>query len=253
MRLGRIDPRVCIIVSDTGKGISPDFLPYIFDRFRQADTSSVRRYGGLGLGLGLVKYLVELHGGTIEATSPGEGHGATFKVLLPVRAVSAPLGEAEGAPVAVSGFEEMTLLAGVRALVVDDETDARELVQSALAQYGANVVAASSAAEAYELITAAPAREPPNVIVADLGMPDEDGFSLLRRVREWERERGLYTPAVALTSYGRVEDRVSALRAGFQTHIAKPVEPAELAAVIASLVKRRVELALDLLDEANQS
>jgi CheY-like chemotaxis protein len=238
VRLERIDPRVCIIVSDTGKGISPDFLPYIFERFRQADMSSVRKYGGLGLGLALVKYLVELHGGTIEATSPGEGLGATFKVFLPVRAVSAPLGEAERAPVVASGFEETTLLAGVRALVVDDETDARELVKSTLAQHGAHVVTANSAAEAYELITETPSPESPNVIVADLRMPDEDGFSLLRRVREWERERGLYTPAVALTAYGRVEDRVSALTVGFQTHVAKPAEPAELVAVIANLVKR---------------
>ncbi len=237
VRLERIDPCVCITVSDTGNGISPDFLPCIFDRFRQADMSSVRKYGGLGLGLALVKYLVELHGGTIEASSLGEGQGATFKVLLPVRAVSAPLGEAKGAPVPVSGFEETTLLAGVRALVVDDEADARELVKATLAQYGASVVAATSAAEAYKLITEAPAQEPPDVIVADLGMPDEDGFSLLRRVREWEHERGLHTPAVALTAYGRVEDRVNVLMAGFQTHIAKPAEPAELVTVIASLVK----------------
>jgi PAS domain S-box-containing protein len=238
VRLERIDPHACVIVSDTGKGISPDFLPYIFDRFRQADASRVRKYGGLGLGLSLVKYLVELHGGTIEATSAGEDQGATFKVLLPVRAVSSPLGEDEGAPVAVSGLEETIMLTGVRAMVVDDETDARELVESALAQYGADVVAASSAAEAYELIAAAPTRERPDVMVTDLGMPDEDGFSLLRRVREWERERGLYIPAVALTAYGRTEDRVRALRAGFQTHVAKPVEPAELAVVITSLVRR---------------
>jgi CheY-like chemotaxis protein len=238
VRLERLDPHICVIVSDTGKGVSPDFLPYIFDRFRQADASRVRRYGGLGLGLALVKYLVELHGGTIEAASAGEGQGATFKVLLPVRAVSSPLAEDEGAPVAVSSLEGTITLAGVRAMVVDDETDARELVESALSQYGADVVAASSAAEAYELITAAPTRERPDVMVADLGMPDEDGFSLLRRVREWELERGLYTPAVALTAYGRVEDRVRALKAGFQTHMVKPVEPAELAVVIASLIRR---------------
>jgi PAS domain S-box-containing protein len=241
LRLERIDPHVCIIVSDTGEGISPDFLPFIFDRFRQADASSVRRYGGLGLGLALVKYLVELHGGTIEGMSAGAGLGATFKVMLPVRAVSSPLGEAEGAPVAVSSLDEIPTLAGVRALVVDDESDARELVKSALEHYGADVVAVSSAAEAYELITAATARGPydaPNVIVSDLGMPEEDGFSLLRRVREWERGRSRYTPAVALTAYGRVEDRVRALMAGFQSHVAKPVEPAELIVVIANLVRR---------------
>src|SRR5262245_6479194 len=241
LRLERIDPHVCIIVSDTGEGISPDFMPFIFDRFRQADASSARKYGGLGLGLSLVKYLVELHGGTIEATSAGPGRGATFKVLLPVRAVSSPLGGAEGETVAVSGLEEIPMLTGVRALVVDDETDARELVKSVLEQSGAVVVSASSAAEAYELITEAPARRPsdtPDVIVADLGMPDEDGFSLVRRVREWERGRDIYTPAVALTAYGRVEDRVRALMAGFQSHVAKPVEPAELTVVIANLVRR---------------
>ncbi|HKQ77461.1 MAG TPA: PAS domain S-box protein [Blastocatellia bacterium] len=239
LRLERIDPHVCLTVSDTGEGVSPEFLPFIFDRFRQADASSVRRHGGLGLGLALVKYLVELHGGTIEATSAGEGKGSTFKVLLPVRAVSSPLGKPEGEPVEVPGLDVIPILAGVRALVVDDETDARELVRAVLEQYGAVVLAASSAAEAYDLITS-PAREStdaPDVIVADLGMPDEDGFSLLRRVREWERGHNLYTPAVALTAYGRVEDRVRALMAGFQSHVAKPVESAELTAVIANLVR----------------
>lgn len=238
VRLERIDPHICITVSDTGKGISPDFLPYVFDRFRQADASGARRYGGLGLGLALVKYLVELHGGTVEAASAGEGQGTTFKVTLPVRAVTALPGEAGGSPVTAPSPEEAAMLAGMRALVVDDESEARELVKMALAQYGADVVTAGSAAEAYALITSAPARERPEVIVTDLSMPDEDGYSLLRRVREWERKRGLYVPAVALTAYGRVEDRVRALMAGFQTHVAKPIEPAELAAVIKSLVRR---------------
>jgi PAS domain S-box-containing protein len=185
-RLERVDPHICITVSDTGKGISHDFLPYVFDRFRQADVSSARRQGGLGLGLALVKYLVELHGGTIEAASPGESHGATFKVTLPVRAVATPLGEAGGAPVTVKSSGE---LAGVRALVVDDEDDARDLLKSALKHYGADVVAASSAAEAYELITTAPTGERPDVMVTDIGMPGEDGYSLIRRVRECERAR----------------------------------------------------------------
>jgi CheY-like chemotaxis protein len=138
----------------------------------------------------------------------------------------------------VTGPEE---LAGVRALVVDDEDDARELLKSALTQYGAEVIAVSSATEAYELIISAPDRERPDVLVTDIGMPDEDGYSLMRRVREWERERDFYTPAVALTAYGRTEDRVRALKAGFQTHIAKPVDPAELAIVIESLIKRETE------------
>ncbi|MGE0127018.1 MAG: PAS domain S-box protein [Blastocatellales bacterium] len=237
VRLERVDPHVCITVSDTGKGISSDFLPFVFDRARQADISSARRHGGLGLGLSLVKYLVELHGGTVEAASAGEDQGATFKVMLPVRAISSPLSEEGDTLVTIAGLEEAATLAGMRLLVVDDENDARELLMFVLAQYGADVTAASSAAEAYAMITEAPASERPDVIVTDLGMPGEDGYSLLRRVREWERERGLYTPVVALTAYGRTEDRVRALMAGFQTHIAKPVEPAELAVVIASIVR----------------
>jgi len=234
-RLERVDPYIGITVSDTGKGISPDFLPYVFDRFRQADASSARRYGGLGLGLALVKYLVELHGGTIEAASAGEGQGAMFRVTLPVRAVATPLGEAGVEPVTVKSSGE---LAGVRALVVDDEDDARKLIETVLRQYGADVVAVSSAAEAYTRITTTPPHERPDVMVTDIGMPGEDGYSLIRRVREWERARGAYIPAVALTAYGRVEDRMRALSAGFQMHVAKPVEPAELAVVIMSLVRR---------------
>jgi len=232
-RLERVDPHIRITVRDTGKGISPDFLPYVFDRFHQSDTSSVRRHGGLGLGLALAKYLVELHGGTIEADSSGEGQGAIFKVTLPVRAVATPIGEGDGAPAAKSSGE----LAGVRALVVDDEDDARELLKSALENYGADVIAVSSAAEAYALITETPLPERPDVMVADIGMPDEDGYSLIRRLREWEEAHGAYTPAVALTAYGRVEDRVSALKAGFQIHVAKPVDPDELAIVILGFVK----------------
>jgi CheY-like chemotaxis protein/anti-sigma regulatory factor (Ser/Thr protein kinase) len=235
-RLERVDPHIRITVSDTGKGISPDFLPYVFDRFQQADASSARRYGGLGLGLALVKYLVELHGGTVEAASAGDGRGATFKVTLPVRAVATPLGEAGGAPTTVTSSEE---LAGMRALVVDDENDARELIETVLRQYGAEVAAVSSAAEAYSLITATPPQGRPDVMVTDIGMPDEDGYSLIRRLREWERGQGAHIPAVALTAYGRVEDRVRALNAGFQTHVAKPVDPAELVAVITSITRRQ--------------
>jgi PAS domain S-box-containing protein len=234
-QLERVDPHICITVSDTGKGISPDFLPYVFERFSQADASSAKRYGGLGLGLALVKYLVELHGGTIEAASGGEGQGATFKVTLPVRAVATPLGEAGVAPVPIKSSGE---LSGVRALVVDDEDEARELIATALTQYGTAVVAVSSAEEAYMLITATPPQGRLDVMVTDIGMPVEDGYSLMRRVREWERAQDAHIPAVALTAYGRVEDRVRALNAGFQMHLAKPVDPAELAAVITSLIRR---------------
>jgi len=236
VRLERVDPHICITVSDTGKGIGPDLLPYVFDRFRQADASSTRRYGGLGLGLALVKYLVELHGATIEALSDGEGKGSTFKVLLPVPAVARPPRESETA-LATAAESQKALLAGVRALVVEDEDEARELLKAVITQYGADVVAARSAAEAFAMITTMQKR--PDVMVTDLGMPDEDGYSLLRRVREWEHERsGVHIPAVALTAYGRSEDRKRAVTAGFQMHIAKPVEPDELAVVIASIVNR---------------
>src|SRR5262249_44287485 len=153
----------------------PNFLPYIFDRFSQADAASARRCGGLGLGLALVKYLVELHGGTIEAASAGEGQGSTFTVTLPVRAVTAPLGEAGEGVAAVISPEAARMLAGVRALVVDDLEDARALLESTLRQYGADVVAVSSAAEAYALITTVAPQELPDVIVSDIEMPDEDG------------------------------------------------------------------------------
>jgi CheY-like chemotaxis protein len=238
VRLERIDPHICITVSDTGAGIEPEFLPFVFDRFRQADASSARGYGGLGLGLSLVKYLVELHGGTIDVASEGEGRGTTFKILLPVRAIVTPVGEAEGAPVTVKDTEQAAMLAGVRALVVEDEDNARELINVALLQYGADVVAVSSAAEAYALITATPPKWRPDVLVSDIGMPGEDGYSLLRRVREWERASGAHMPAVALTAYGRVEDRVRALSAGFEMHVAKPIDPAELSIVITSLIGR---------------
>jgi PAS domain S-box-containing protein len=235
-RLERVDPHICITVSDTGKGISPDLLPYVFDRFRQADASSTRRYGGLGLGLALVKYLVELHGGTIEASSDGEGKGSTFKVLLPVPAVARSPRESEGLP-ATAVERQNALLAGVRALVVDDEDDARELVKTVIAQYGGDVVGVRSAAEAFAMITT-PEQKRPDVMVTDLGMPDEDGYTLLQRVREWESEHGVHIPAVALTAYGRSEDRRRAVKAGFEMHVAKPVEPDELAVVIASVVNR---------------
>jgi PAS domain S-box-containing protein len=235
-RLERVDPYIRIAVSDTGKGINPDFLPYIFDRFRQADASSARRHGGLGLGLTLVKYLVELHGGTIEAMSAGEGQGSTFNVTLPVRAVATPFGETGGAPATVRSSGE---LSGVRVLVVDDQDDARELIETALTQYGADVVAVSSSAEAYLLLTTAPPQERPVLMVTDIGMPHEDGYSLIRRVRKWERAQGSHIPAVALTAYGQVEDRIHALQAGFQMHVAKPVDPVELVVAILSLIKRQ--------------
>src|SRR5262249_36993886 len=231
--LERIDPHICIIVSDTGKGISPDFLPYVFDRFRQFDASSARRYGGLGLGLALVKYLVELHGGTIEVESAGEDQGTTFKVTLPVRAVATPLLEAGGAPVTVKSSGE---LAGVRLLVVDDEDDARELLETVLKQYGAEVVAVSSAAEAYLLITETPPQERQSGIAPALEARGRGGEAMRRRLGGGERGGGFYTRGGAPPAYGRSEDRGRALRAAFQIHAPNPVNPAELAVVTTSLV-----------------
>ena len=232
--LRRHDSRVEIEVADTGKGISPEFLPRVFERFSQQEASNSRKAGGLGLGLAIVKHLVELHGGTVEAHSDGEGTGTTFVVRLPV----APVRAARPAPpVGHPPSEDLSFpaeLEGLKVLVLDDEPDARELVQAILERGRAVVTLASSASEALEMIRAAP----PDVIVSDIGMPDEDGFTFIRKLRALPREEGGRVPAVALTAYARAEDRRRALLAGFQNHAAKPVEPQELVIVIANLAGR---------------
>ena len=235
VRLERVRSRVEIIVSDTGQGITAEFLPYVFDRFRQADATSTRRYGGLGLGLAIVRHLTEMHGGVVTAASPGEGLGATFTVKLPVIAAHADdMGSDRVHP--ASGGSVSSLpppnLAGVKVLVVDDEPDTREMLRVIVGQYGAEVKTCSSSAEAMGLLN----QWEPDVIVSDIEMPDEDGYELIRKVRRAEASTGARAiPAVALTAYARVEDRLRALSAGYQMHIAKPAEPAELAIVIASL------------------
>ena len=212
-----------IRVSDTGKGISPDFLPYVFERFRQADGSTTRKYGGLGLGLAIVRHLVELHGGTVEAESEGEGKGATFTVRLPLMAVAAPPiqedSQSDGSPD----------LSGVRVLVVDDEADSRELIAFMLEQYGASVTAVSSAQLALETLPLVK----PDLLVSDIGMPEMDGYMLIRQVRSLPLEQGGLIPAIALTAYAGEVDQQQALSAGFQMHLAKPVKPALLAIVVA--------------------
>lgn len=254
IRLERADPYARLIVTDTGSGIKPEALPHIFDRFRQDDSRAGRRSGGLGLGLSLVKYLVELHGGTVRAASEGEGRGATFAVNLPLRAVlkegeSRRAGESETGVLfdregQSSSFQALPLsdspllLEGVRALVVDDEEDARRLVAYTLERYGAIVTVAASGMEAIETFTRAPANERFDVIVCDIGMPDFDGYDVVRRVRSLPAEQGGRAPMVALTAYSHRDDRVRTLAAGFQMHLAKPVEPAELVLTIAALLSR---------------
>jgi PAS domain S-box-containing protein len=251
LRMESVDHQIRITVDDTGKGIEPEFLPFVFDRFRQSDSSSARRFGGLGLGLSLVKQLVELHGGTVEAASDGPGCGATFTVTLPQsstligavvpqqpRAVVQREVKMEGA----IPLDEVPSLAGVSVLVVDDQEEARQLLTETLSECGAQVTAVSSGVEALAIISDPPEGERPSVLILDINMPGEDGYKALERVRALENERGVaqsdQIPAIALTALGRSEDRLKALAAGFRMHVAKPVEPAELAMVIASLADR---------------
>jgi PAS domain S-box-containing protein len=230
VRLGRVDPYIQISVRDTGCGISPEFMPYLFERYRQADASAARRKGGLGLGLSLVRQLVEMHGGGVTAESDGEEKGATFIIKLPVRAIYTA--ETEHKPLADARIRS---LEGVWAAVVDDEANALELITSVLESHGARVTAFASAGEANDLLTS---ERRPDVLVCDLAMPGEDGFSLIRKLREWEKSQDGVLPAIALTAFGRVEDRTRALYAGFQMHIAKPVEPVELVVAVRSLIER---------------
>ncbi len=237
--VNRDDSTVQISISDTGIGISPDFLPYIFDRFRQADGSTTRIHGGLGLGLAIVRHLLELHEGTIDVKSEGPGQGSTFIVSLPV--ASAPLetnfefGEVvEGAN---GNPESMAkILEGVRILVVDDEADSRELISTVLTRYGCEVRCSESAAEAIRAV----AEWKPNLLLTDIGMPHEDGYSLIKRLRKMRSDWARQLPAIALTAYATTEDRDRALAAGFRMHLPKPIEPATLAILIANALGRKV-------------
>jgi CheY-like chemotaxis protein len=236
--LERVNSHVEVSVIDSGEGISPDFLPHVFDRFRQADAALNRRHGGLGLGLAIVKQLVELHGGSIRVKSPGLGRGSTFIVALPLKAVHPPE-HPEGrvqphAHTKTPAYEKSCILAGLKVLVVDDERDARELVKRVLTDCGALVSLAASATEALNLIQQAL----PDVLVSDIGMPEVDGYEFIRQVRALQTEAGGQTPAIALTAFARSEDRTRSLLAGFLTHVSKPVEPAELVATIAAVSGR---------------
>jgi PAS domain S-box-containing protein len=228
---------VLIQVTDTGKGIAPEFLPYVFDRFRQENSSTTRSYGGLGLGLAIVRHLVELHGGTVYAQSPGEGQGATFSVQLPLRSILPQVSDessVDSTSQEYVPFNTLPTLEGLRVLVVEDEADTRELLITILRQYGIEVTAVASAGEALEALQQLKL----DVMVSDIGMPGEDGYSLMRKVRALNAQQGGQIPAVALTAYARAEDRISALAAGFQLHMPKPVNPEELAAVVANLAGR---------------
>ena len=239
--LERVDSHVRIKVSDTGQGIDAEFLPFVFDRFRQADSSITRTYGGLGLGLAIVRHLVEMHGGTVSAESAGDGQGATFTVLIPVMAVRMNLSDLEPINVVLERrptINKPLILDGLRVLVVDDEPDARTLLSVILQQHGAEVMAAASAAETLEMHE----RFKPHVLVSDIGMPEEDGYQLIRKLRTLPGDRGGQTPAVALTAYAREEERKKCLMAGFQLHVSKPVEPEELVAVVAELAGRTGEM-----------
>jgi signal transduction histidine kinase len=233
---GRIDVSVCevggqaeIRVTDTGIGIHADFVPHVFERFRQADSSTTRSHGGLGLGLAIVRHLVELHGGTVGAESAGEGRGATFVVHLPIRAdVPALVQSADS----TSRRDPPTTLHGTRVLVVDDDPDAREILRAMLEDAGATVATTASAGETRAIM----GQLRPDLLIADIGMPNEDGYSLMRSVRALESEITGHLPAIALTAHARAEDIDRAFASGFQVHVAKPVEAAQLLSTIAALV-----------------
>ncbi|MCC6554118.1 MAG: PAS domain-containing protein [Polyangiaceae bacterium] len=218
-------------VADTGQGIGADFLPHVFDRFRQADSSASRQHGGLGLGLAICKRLVELHGGTIGAESPGPGRGATFTVRLPTGAMAEDAG-GRSLPARRAAAEAGASLRGVKAVVVDDETDARELVRQLLEAQGMDVRAAASAEEALSAVE----QVVPEVLISDIGMPHEDGYALIRKLRSLPPERGGRVPAVALTAFARPEDQARAREAGYQRHLAKPIDAGQLYSAIESLV-----------------
>jgi PAS domain S-box-containing protein len=238
VRLERVNSHIEIVVSDTGSGISSNFLPHVFDRFRQADQSTTREYGGLGLGLAIVRHLVELHGGTVRADSHGVNQGSTFTVMLPLLTVYQTDTEtvrvhpkASDAPPSADCPERLD---GLKVLVVDDEADTRELLSVVLTRCGAQVLTANSAAEAGDLLE----RLRPDILISDIGMPGEDGYELIRRIRSLPVEKGGRIPAVALTAYARTEDRLRVLRSGYQMHLPKPVEVSELVAIVANLAGR---------------
>jgi signal transduction histidine kinase/ActR/RegA family two-component response regulator len=228
---------------DTGQGISPDFLPHVFERFRQADGSTTRRHSGLGLGLAIARQLVELHGGTLQAESAGQGRGSTFTMRLPTVGSGGPATFKEGledrrtAAATASPEARSIRIDHLRVLLVDDTSDGRELTALVLTQAGARVQPVGSVREALHSVE----QDPPDVLVSDIGLPDEDGYALIRQIRQHEATHGGFLPAVALTGYARFEDRERILAAGFQSHVTKPLDPTALIAAIAAIAHRRLE------------
>jgi PAS domain S-box-containing protein len=237
VQLIREASQIVFSVTDTGQGINPEFLPYVFDRFRQADATSIRKHGGLGLGLSIARHLVELHGGVITVESGGQDQGATFIVrlpILPVQLTNEGLEPETDLSVSLPAPNAEAILSGLFILAVDDEPDARQLLAQILKAYGATVTTTDTAESALEIIQ----QQQPDLLVSDIGMPNNDGYSLIRRVRESEQGQTRRLPAIALTAYARPRDRMQALAAGFNHHVPKPVEPAELVTVITSLTGR---------------
>ncbi|HET6977295.1 MAG TPA: ATP-binding protein [Pyrinomonadaceae bacterium] len=235
--LQRVNSEVQVSVGDSGEGISSEFLPYVFDRFSQGDGKTTRSHSGLGLGLAIVRQLVESHGGTVNAHSDGPGCGATFKFRIPVLSINsgrAGITAATDFTRDAISIECPPRLDGVRVLVVDDDSDTRQMLKAVLSECQADVITAASAAEAIKEIE----RRKPDVLVSDLGMPEQDGYELIKQVRKTESAGAVRIPALALTAYAKAEDRVRALADGYQVHLAKPVEPAEFLLVVANLAGR---------------
>ena len=237
VKLGRDASQVRIVVIDSGKGIAPSFLPYVFDRFRQADPTTTRQDGGLGLGLAIVKHLAELHGGTVMAQSSGAGKGAAFTVVLPISApTTEELTQLPASPPDALRFDatcERDRLKGIHVLVVEDDADSRTLLAHVMRGCGATVSTAGSVSEALAMFDQGAF----TILISDIGMPERDGYDLIRTLRA--HPRGLHIPAIALTAFAREEDRANALQAGFQAHVTKPADPAKLVSQVAELCGRK--------------